>query len=85
MRLYNKKLSALRLWLLAIVLGLSMLIGIALYYNSLLIHLQDSACQTLKEVMQQEKNSFSRRLMDDSTTLEGYAALFRRFEGDIVI
>lgn len=53
MRLYNKKLSALRLWLLAIVLGLSMLIGIALYYNSLLIHLQDSACQTLKEVMQQ--------------------------------
>lgn len=57
-----------------------MIVGIALYYNSLLINLQEAACQSLDEVMQQEKNNFSRRLLDDRAALKGYAQLFKELK-----
>lgn len=71
----GRKRSALRLGAIAVLMVVALLIGIVMYYNSLLENLQDSSCVTLQEVMTQEKSSFTRLLKSGETMLVGFAEI----------
>lgn len=71
----GRKKSTLRLGAIAVTMVVALLIGIAMYYNSLMENLQDSSCVTLQEVLTQEKSSFTRMLKSGETTLVGFAKI----------
>lgn len=71
----NRNQNTLRFGMMSIVITLSLLIGSAVYYNSLIVNLQRSTCRSLNEIMLQEKNSFARALDADKEILKGYATL----------
>lgn len=67
--------SMLRLGIISAVAVVSLLIGIVVYYNSLVINLQDTTCQSLHEVLEQEKSSFARYLNADKESMKGYTKM----------
>lgn len=69
----QNKQKTLQFAIISIVLILTLLIGIVVYYNSLVENLQESTCKTLDEVMQQEKHNFSKSLNADKAALIGYS------------
>ncbi|MEG2440656.1 MAG: EAL domain-containing protein [Acetivibrio sp.] len=54
---------------------LSLAIGLVLYYDSLVINLQEMTCKTLDEVLQQEQHNFKKKITNDKNALKGYAEL----------
>lgn len=66
----------------SIILMISLMIGIIIYYGSLKVNLEETTCKTLDEVMRQEKNSFTRVLNTDKAALVGFAEMISEVSGD---
>lgn len=65
----------LRFAVIAIVLAISLLVGLVVYYNSLVGNLQYTSCKALEEVLQQEKSNFAKTINRDMEMLKGFAEI----------
>lgn len=71
----NENKNGLQFILISSIVVVSLMIGIVIYYNSLLSNVGDLNCKTLDEVMHQEKNNFINKLNSDKEALKGFAEI----------
>lgn len=82
----TKGTNAIRLMVISVVALVSLLIGLVVYYNSLVSNLQETTCKTIEEVLIQEQNNFTRALNADKEALKGFSTLIATMEvGDQAI
>lgn len=59
----------------SVIVTLFVILGIVVYYTSLLTNLQESSCKTIEEVLLQERRFFKKTMELDIAALKGFAAL----------